>query len=475
MRIQLSPTQPTQGNVLLITLLTCVIVGFGLASYLVLVSSQNQSVMRSLAWNSGVPILEAGVEEALTHLKYHEVTQLNRNGWQPVNGCYVKELQVDRSTCIVAIEPTDPTPVIWATAFVPAPLNLATRSGTFQAQLGPSLNVGATTELHGSLQIGPVLDESLFLGKGYIKRKIRVPTTRDYTFIKAMVAEFDINLNGRRVSSDSFDSTDPLHSTNGKYDPAKSLDNGDIATNSGLIDSLNVGNAKIKGKVSTGPDGSVDIGPNGAVGTKTWVDSGTTGIQPGHVSDDMNVEFPPVILESTPTLIPGSYQDPNGIFYNFHLNQAGGQYIVSKLSGKVLVSAPNTVLLVTDDVALTGGEDCIKLAPGASVKMYVAAPRAVIGGQGVINDGNAADFMYYGLESNKLLKFAGNGSFTGVIYAPQTYFDLVGSGKDSAQDFTGASITKTVTMNGNFNFHYDEALKKKGPFNGYIPTSWDEI
>jgi hypothetical protein len=53
-------------------------------------------------------------------------------------------------------------------------------------------------------------------------------------------------------------------------------------------------------------------------------------------------------------------------------------------------------------------------------------------------------------------------------------FDLNGSGATQT-DFIGASVSKTVSMNGHFNFHYDEALKKLGPPRGFIVTSWDEM
>ena len=42
-------------------------------------------------------------------------------------------------------------------------------------------------------------------------------------------------------------------------------------------------------------------------------------------------------------------------------------------------------------------------------------------------------------------------------------------------DFVGSCITQTVNMNGNFKFHYDEALAKVGPTRDYIVTSWTEL
>ena len=38
-----------------------------------------------------------------------------------------------------------------------------------------------------------------------------------------------------------------------------------------------------------------------------------------------------------------------------------------------------------------------------------------------------------------------------------------------------ASITESAKLNGHFNFHYDEALRKFGPFRGYVISSWNEM
>src|SRR2546430_3372625 len=70
-----------QGGVLPATLLTAFIVGLVLSSYLTLVSVQNQSTLRSLSWNSSVPAMEAGVEEALAALQYYGTTNLVAGGW----------------------------------------------------------------------------------------------------------------------------------------------------------------------------------------------------------------------------------------------------------------------------------------------------------------------------------------------------------------------------------------------------------
>jgi hypothetical protein len=60
-----------------------------------------------------------------------------------------------------------------------------------------------------------------------------------------------------------------------------------------------------------------------------------------------------------------------------------------------------------------------------------------------------------------------------VIYAPDAAFSLGGGGNNN-YDFVGGSVTKTVSINGHFNFHYDECLKN-GPAREYVITAWNEI
>src|SRR5207248_2307621 len=148
-------------------------------------------------------------------------------------------------------------------------------------------------------------------------------------------------------------STNANYSTNGRYDPAKSSDKGDIVTMSGLSDSMKVGNADVKGKVGTAPGGTVDVGSNGTVGDKAWVDGGKKGIQPGHLSDDVNLDLPDVEF---PTGVPVlSAIKANwligGTNYNYALiGSVTGDpvyYQSSKLTGKVYATG-NVAILVTD-------------------------------------------------------------------------------------------------------------------------------
>ena len=300
------------------------------------------------------------------------------------------------------------------------------------------------------------------------KRKVRVVAKRQTPVQYAMLAKGQIDLNGNNISTDSFNSTNSNYSTNGKYDAAKSRDKGDVASNAGIVDAIDSGNANLRGHVSTGAGGSVAIGSNGTIGDKAWVSS-HVGAQDGWVSDDANVDIPDaeVPFKTGTTPIGGTV---DGTSYNYVLTN--GNYILSSFSGKVLITG-NAKLLVTSSFKFSGS-DGITIKPGASLEVYVACATASLGGNGIQNTGDAMSFIYYGLNSNTSLSFGGNSSFTGVIYAPYADFALGGSGNGD-YDFVGASVTKTVTMTGHFHFHYDESLANRFPIRKYVVISWNEL
>src|SRR5258706_2778196 len=68
MKIQLNKAQ---GFVLMSVLVLGGIVGLTLASYLVWASNHSTIMRRSNSWNTALPVLEAGLEEALSQLKYN--------------------------------------------------------------------------------------------------------------------------------------------------------------------------------------------------------------------------------------------------------------------------------------------------------------------------------------------------------------------------------------------------------------------
>ena len=433
--------QSEQGTILFVTLIATAIIGAALASYLRLVANQNYSVARSQAWNRAMPVLEAGLEEAMAQInKSASAASLVANGWVLTGTNYVKQTAFDGEYANVKI----------------------------------------------ALLAFPILESQGFtkvpLGNGdMVSRRVRATTKRTSPFTKAMAADGQIDLLGNNVTADSFDSSNVLYSVGGLYHPSIRRANGDIATNGQL---LNGGNADVYGHVATGPGGTSNFGSNGAVGDLAWHAAGNSGIQPGAAADDMNVEFPPVPVPYTLGLPPiaGAVGGTN---YAYVLSGTGAKYSMSSLSlsgsgsiKKILVTG-DVSLHVTGNVSLSGQAGFI-IAPGARLRMYVGTlsgppVSASLGGSGVVNGtGNAANFSYSGLPSNTSISFSGNAAFVGTIYAPSAALHL-GGGGSTTYDFVGASVSKTVQMNGHFNFHYDENLGKATSDGYYVVTSWNEL
>ena len=437
MKTTSSKIRSEQGTVLFVTLIATAIVGAGLASYLKLVANQNYSVARSQAWNRAIPVLEAGIEEALAQVsKGTTALSMVANGWALSGTNYVKTRNL-------------------------------TEGDRFTAKI--SVNVPPVVESIGYVRIP--LENSYF-----IARRVRVTTQGSSMFTKAMVARGQINLNGNNIETDSFDSGNTLYSNSGRYDVTRRRANGDVATNSGLVNSLSVGNANIRGHVSTGPGGSISIGSNGTVGDNAWNAAGNNGIQPGYSADDMNVSFPDVVAPFAVGLPPAA-GSVGGTNYNYVL--ASSDYSMSSFSmsgganNRMLVTG-NARLYVTGNVSLSGSSSIV-IAPGARLQLYVKGTSASLGGNGVVNgSANATNFSYYGLPSNTSVSFSGNAAFTGTIYAPNAALSL-GGGGNNTYDFVGASVSNTVQMNGHFNFHYDELLGRLNNGGGYTVVSWNEL
>lgn len=420
------------GNVLVGAMIMSTVFGITLLGYLNLVGGQYRYIARSQVWNETIPLAEAGVEEALAHINFNGVDNLDADGWELIGTNYVKSVELPSGTYKVWIS-DDENPIIYS-------------QGAVSSTLAP--------------------DD--------FTRTIRVTTQKTAMFMKGMVAKDDIDLNGNNVETDSFDSKDPSASSGGFYDPSKRKANGDVATNSSLENRLRIGNANIIGRVSTGPGGSISIGSNGAVGSLEWHADGNSGIMPGWSSDDMNVDFVDITLPFNNGNYPTS-GTVDGVNYEYVMGDGNFELSGFSLSGqKKIAITGNATLLVTDDISMAG-QAALEIKPGASLTLYMTGTSARFAGQGIVNEtGNALNFSYYGMPSNTELKMSGNAGFVGTIYAPDAAFTLGGGGNDTS-DFIGASVTDSVKMNGHFNFHYDENLGREGPGSGFLATAWHEI
>lgn len=412
-----------QGSVLMTGLIVALAAGITLASYLVLISNRYRMTVRSMDWTKAMPVLESGIEEALTHL-HDDSNNVTANGWitgslsgQPVLSKFRTNSDGSYFWTAIATNGTLTNPIIYSSGFVPMPLE-----------------------------------------QGYVSRTVKVTTIRTVEFANAVSATGSITFNGKNPNA-----VDAYSSCDGSYGGTNAHASTAVVTDSTASGAISTGNATIYGTLNTGPGGTISAGPNSSIGDSSWI-SNHTGIEAGYTNDSMNVSFP---TNSAPTnsqnwLAPGT---TNGATV---LN--GGDYQMSSLStsssnNPVIVSGPST-LYVTGDLTISG-TGAIEILPGGSLTVYVAGSTTSIGGQGVINISSTPEnFSYIGLAGNTSISFGGQATFYGTINAPQADFSMVGNA-----DVFGAAIVKSFTNSGNASFHYDNCL---GMLGNIIVMSWQE-
>ena len=423
----------TNASVLIISLIISGILCLSLLSYLSLVNQQNVSVARSQAWNVALAAAEAGIEEGMAQINVNFGTNnmgsANANGWSgPSGGIYgPKTTTITPASYTATIDTTGPFPAITA--------------------------VGKTTV--------PASSQPVF-------RTVRVTTTSTSAFTGAMVALQNIGFNGNNIAIDSYDSADPAHSTpQGTYNLATRKAGGDVTSTDGIV---NVGNANVNGKLRTGPTGSYSVGPNGFVGPVGWTGP---GVYPGWYVNDFNMNLPDVSAPYSSGLAPGAKKGTNTYTLGTASYYYGGNFNLK--NNETLYVGGNATFYVTGNFTMQSQNGSyITIAPGATLKLYVGGVSSTF--TQVNNAGNAYNFQYFGLPSNTSMSWSGNAQFMGTVYAPEAQFTLSGGGNPSNNsDYQGACVVQSVVMNGHFNFHYDENLKRVGPISGFTVASWREL
>ncbi|HLH54791.1 MAG TPA: collagen-binding domain-containing protein [Verrucomicrobiae bacterium] len=403
----------------MVALIMCLTIGVVLASYLLLIGSRYKIITRSQSWNAAVPVMEAGVEEAMTHVN-DDLNNPSANGWTPT---ILSGLQVyqktrsfnDGSYFLATIyNATSNNPIIYSAGFVPAP----------------------------------------FQTNNYISRLVRVTGTQMPLIYVAFGAMDNIQMNGNGLAANSFNSSNPALSTNGQYDPTKTSTNGNVAS---VFGPVSIGNHSIAGNLYLGPTASSSVASSQVSGT---------------IFTNYNVDFPDVVLPTT-TWLPAPTTSSGSKGSQVHDFTASGDYYVSD-SLDLQVEPGVTVRLRVDTTSFSPGNVNILTTNGNSgtLTVYQVSGSGGMAGNVTVQSGRARNLFYYGLPGVTSITYGGNSSFIGVIYAPEADLTLNGGGNNNG--LIGASITKTITMNGHYNFHFDEDLLSSGPSRGFTATSWQE-
>ena len=416
-----------EGSVLAMSVIMCAIIGTMLGSYLVLINSRNQAAMRAMAWNAAIPVLEAGIEESLTHLNDDKGAP-SANSWQTAllygNRYYWKSRTLPDGSyySVTNFNVTTPNPVIRSAGYVPAP----------------------------------------FHAGQYISRIVEVTATNPPSlFSRAIAANGMVTLSGNAVV-DGFNSAGFASALDAYNTPSNRNADGGIATDSSASPAINVGSAHVVGSAVTGPGGTVQVS-GGSVGGLNWTG---TGAEPGMTDNTMNVHFmdnsKPIGTYLAPSTV--STGGSNVTVLSTGMYQASSAMISNDKSTPIVVAGKTTLIVPGDFIV--SGTGYVYIEPGASLTLYVGG-RASISGGGVVNaTGLPSNFTYIGLPGNTVLNYSGSAAFIGTINAPEANLNLGGNAQ-----LYGAVICNTFTSSGGSSVHYDKALRGGGIF---TITSWKE-
>ncbi len=238
---------------------------------------------------------------------------------------------------------------------------------------------------------------------------------------------------------DSYDSSDPLYSTDGRYDPSKRKDQAFVATLSSAAPAIDASMGRIYGHAATAPGGTAI----GNIGDGAWL-TAIGGVQPGHVWDDFNATIPNVTLPntnwSTPLVVDGEILVGTGYY---------------KINGDFtsrMTALGNAHVWITGDVRMTAVDE-INVSPGRKLKLYIGGQVTISGGARVNSTGEAADCTLYGLTTCTNIQFFGSASATAMLYAPNAHVRLTGT-----PEIMGSITVEFVELNLGSALHYDEAL-----------------
>lgn len=493
-----SLNQQRRGVALILTVLFLVFVAIFLASYLFLAQGEYLAVTRSQTWNVSLVLAEAGVEDALAFINQQAGNYASVTNWTSSSGQGWSSFIDANSNQVFYLNSRSPDTnlgyySVYVTNFV-----AGTNGGPHILSIGTA---------RWENPAGPKAGENVAMlaFKDNPTRKIFVKTTAA-SQVKGggITAYAGMDFKGNNVTVDSFDSTTNTHSIwqttwsyhgsyYGYWDPSLSLDehflpsrtaNVTVATTKGII---NVGNANVAGYVATGPGGTVNIGSHGSVGDLYWAFH-NSGLQPGRSCDDVNQTFYSYSLPSPVTAsqsawwpVPAVTTNIGGVTYSYVItNKLANSNLVyysinSTLKDSLFINASNVVLYLAGGLSYSGS-DTLTLNAKADVQIWSAGDITTSGGA-VINNHtlNAHAFSIYDIQGHPIsIDFSGNGAGTGLIYAPGSNLKFSGGGSGT-YDVVGAVFCNSITINGHYNFHFDESLAQRLPTDEYTLVAWQEV
>jgi hypothetical protein len=432
--------RPERAAVLIVALILAALIAVGLGSYLNLNLSSSKLARRTFHGYAALNLAEAGVEEAMW--SFNRAGSGDSEAWKDwqTNGpaAWKKfsgfELGNNASG--------------WVKVFVD------------NHSPGPSARPKVITQS----SVGTPGDLS-------VTRMLELTLRRRSLFANGIVAKESVVFNGAVASVDSWHSdpdgdpdTAPV-----AYSPAVRRDRGTVASADVYNSALIVNQANIWGFVATG-GAQPQVGTNGTIrGADT---PPAVKLDSRRIATDFNADFPSV---SAPVdgIVLGAVPTTLGI---------AGTKTKYRVAAIVLTGRQTLTILGDVTLILTGtGMDALSLsgtssliiAKGAKLTIYIEGDMKVAG-KGIANANiQPASCLIFGVNrraGGQVLEVTGNGALKCAIYAPNAEVRINGNG-----DIMGSIIGQKVTLNGDADFHYDEALAGGEGEEPFTIAKWREL
>lgn len=463
------PRSSTRGSMLILALIIAAVIGISLASYLRLGKSTLTISNRALYNNAAMNLAENGLEEAMYSVNRFLADpdySWTADGWTAQGSADMRRKWTSATDSSLLFDQN-------ATGEV--------RVYVINYGNSPRILVRGLVTLAGAEAGAP------------IEKWVEVQLRRTSKFANGLVAKDTIRFAGNNASVDSWNSSynpdGTPRATPVAYSASTRLDNGSVGSISVAVDSVLVQNADIWGYASTG--GALpSVGSNGLVGP-FGTPSGTMDMN--RVATDFSANFDPVTAPTTTNYSLGTINTnldlprvgdspaSDGVFY-YEASQLvlNGNEVFNVKRRASDTAAPKVVLKLTNtstSVQMTGNTN-LNIESGATFEIY-APGDVTLAGNGVMNGGTTSgtanlpsSFQIWGTRTTgtQSIQFAGNGVFSGIVYAPQGSVKINGNG-----DVLGSVVANDITVVGNAAFHYDEALSRMDGNNPFRVTRWNEL
>lgn len=299
-------------------------------------------------------------------------------------------------------------------------------------------------------------------------------------FTHAVFAKGNIAMSNSALI-DSYNSTTDINYSNPDV-------NGNVGTNSTSsgavsVDAIELSNSsKIRGAVSTGPGGTIDLNNSAEVTVDGVTYKNATEATLNNVSNHSNNrELPSVVVPSELTSLTAQPainlwgNDPNSP--TCYKTIYSGSYKIPSIglsnSSKITISGDVT-LYVTGNTYLSNSS-IIEIPSGSSLKIYADGVLGLSNSTSINNASKIpANFLLYSTYTGSgAIQMSNSTNLYGGIYAPDSAITL----SNSAQTF-GAYVVKSLQLSNSTKIHYDEALGNLGggsSSSSYSITTWQEL